>query len=239
MFVVFDHMRWAVVQYEIAQRKDEVITPTTVRMATSRESGCVFDVESYVRRNRGRHFDLVSPLGYTLFVCDEDDTILTPRDISYWRLLPIMKGQLRVIGTIGTEQMFTWDRPVAAIGGGGEVYCYDIGTTNYVVKAADSLSQLLKEGMRPGYFDDVRRARAGAVQHAQRRGLRRRSSGEPPLDASASLVSRPRLSRQNAMVEGETEELTHDMFTDGLLTSSLFTPVLSQPSTGTSGSETP
>ncbi len=225
MFVVFDHTKWAVVQYEINQRQDEVIDTATIRMATSRETGCVFNVEDYVRRNRGRHFDIMWPRGYTLFVCDADDTILTSRDYDYWRLLPIMKGQLRVIGTVGTDEMFSWDRPVAAIGGGGEVFCYEVGDTNYVVKAAESLSALFKEGIRPGYFDDVRRARAGNLQQAQRRGLRR--SSQPPVDVSASLVPRPRLSRQNAMVEGE--ELSHDMFVEGLMSSSLFAPGTGQP----------
>ncbi|AKI29792.1 tegument protein UL26 [Mandrillus leucophaeus cytomegalovirus] len=225
MFVVFDHTKWAVVQYEIAQRQNDVISTTTIRMATNREAGCVINIEDYVRRNRGRHFDIPEPLGFTLFVCDEDDTILTHRDYDYWRILPIMKGQLRVIGTIGNEEMFTWDRAVAAIGGGGEVFCYEVGTTNYVVKAADSLSALLKEGLREGYFDDVRRARAGNLQHAQRRGLRR--SHEPPVDVSASAVSRPRLFRQNAMIEGE--EISDNMFMDGLMSSSLFTPATGQP----------
>ncbi|AKT72739.1 Cy44 [Cynomolgus cytomegalovirus] len=225
MFVVFDHTRWAVVQYEINQKQNDVIGTRTIRMATSREAGCVFNVEDYVRRNRGRHFDLPYPRGYTLFVCDEDDTILTPRDFSYWRLLPLMKGQLRVIGTIGTDEMFTWDRPVAAIGGCGGIFCYEIGEHNYVVKAANSLSELLKEGVREGYFDDVRRARAGALQHSQRRGLRRGSRSES--DVSASLVTRPCLRRQNAMVEGEDpEELTQEMFASGIMSSSLFTPAL-------------
>ncbi|AAM00677.1 tegument protein UL26 [Panine betaherpesvirus 2] len=182
-------------------------------MTSRRAAGGGLNIDEFMHRQRGRHLDLPYPEGYTLFVCEVEDTILTKRDMAYWKLLVVTEGQVRVIGTLGRLDMFSWDRSVVGVGGDGSVLCYEIGKENFVVRAADSLAQLLERGLLKSYFDDVERARQGQLRHGNRADLQRDANGRP-ISESAFYVNRA-LMRQRVTPRHRQQELTDAMFEAG------------------------
>ncbi|AAK57064.1 T26 [Tupaiid betaherpesvirus 1] len=150
--------------------------------------GNVRDLYRQVRDRRGHSLALPWPGDYTLDICLPEDTILTTHDMDHWRRLPCMQGRLCIIGTIGPKTNLAWDRKVTGIGGDQAVYCYEFRAgQNYVIRAADDLETLARQGVDLEYFqclEDLDRGlvpTAGAARRSNRAssGERRRSSRVP------------------------------------------------------------
>lgn len=220
MYAVFGLTRSEVTPHEAAVARYKhrgVIDRRGAAMTSRRAPDGGLNLDDFMRRQRGRHLDLPYPRGYTLFVCDVEETILTPRDVEYWKLLVVTQGQLRVIGTIGLANLFSWDRSVAGVAADGSVLCYEISRENFVVRAADSLPQLLERGLLHSYFEDVERAAQGRLRHGNRSGLRRDADGQV-IRESACYVSRALL--RHRVTPGK-QEITDAMFEAGNVPSAL------------------
>lgn len=114
-----------------------------------------------VERLRGVEIALPYPRGYVYFVGTEDDTVLTRADLRHWKSHPLMFGGLCVIGTIGCRRAFAWDRHVIATNTVGHVYLYEMHTSSFILRIAESLTELLSEGISRRYMQVQRDLRSG------------------------------------------------------------------------------
>nr|WEG69719.1 tegument protein UL26 [Mastomys natalensis cytomegalovirus 3]WEG69859.1 tegument protein UL26 [Mastomys natalensis cytomegalovirus 3]WEG69999.1 tegument protein UL26 [Mastomys natalensis cytomegalovirus 3]WEG70139.1 tegument protein UL26 [Mastomys natalensis cytomegalovirus 3]WEG70279.1 tegument protein UL26 [Mastomys natalensis cytomegalovirus 3] len=119
------------------------------------------DLRRCVSRLRGIEVSLPNPKGYVYYVGEEADTILTSCDMQFWRMHPLMFGEVCVIGTLGVRQSFIWDRNVLAVNALGMVYLYELHKGALIVQVADNLSSLIANGMSEGYMQVQKNLRNG------------------------------------------------------------------------------
>nr|WEG68755.1 tegument protein UL26 [Mastomys natalensis cytomegalovirus 1]WEG68891.1 tegument protein UL26 [Mastomys natalensis cytomegalovirus 1]WEG71119.1 tegument protein UL26 [Mastomys natalensis cytomegalovirus 1] len=110
-------------------------------------------LESCVNRLRGVEVALMYPKGLVFYVGGEDDTILTPRDMQYWKMHPLMLGEVHVIGSIGYKRTLAWDRRVLGVNAVGQVYAYEMYETTFIMKAATTVTELLTQGVCRKYVN--------------------------------------------------------------------------------------
>ncbi|AEV80887.1 tegument protein UL26 [Saimiriine betaherpesvirus 4] len=173
-------------------------------------------IPDFVNENCDREFELPWPSGYTLLICNLQDTILTPRDYQFWRSLPQMEGDLQIIGTVGHKDHLAWDRKIAGINAQGKVFLYEIREQNYVVFAAESLEVLFQQGLRKDYFQDVARV-IRQREHDLHIRQTRRSAESSEEGLQVTRVERGVVRR----LDLKDAEVTEQMFVDGNMPSSL------------------
>lgn len=114
-----------------------------------------------VERLRGIHIVIPNSSGYIYYVGNKEDTILTDCDIQYWKIHPLMHGDICIIGTFGNRRTLTWDRQVVATNAVGHVYIYTMHDQTFITKIADSLTELLTTGLCKQYMKMQKELREG------------------------------------------------------------------------------
>lgn len=114
-----------------------------------------------VDRLRGIHVTIPHSKGYIYFVGNEEDTILTECDIQFWKMHPLMCGEVCLIGTLGHRRTLAWDRHIVAINAVGHVYVYTMHDETFITKIADSLTDLLTIGICQNYMKMQKDLREG------------------------------------------------------------------------------
>ncbi|ACE95373.1 M26 [Muromegalovirus WP15B] len=116
-----------------------------------------------VQRLRGIEVALPFPTGYIFYIGGEEDTILTSCDLHFWRMHPLMCGELTVIGTLGHRRTFAWDRRVVGVNAVGQVFTYEINDACFIMYVSDNLTQLISDGVSRRYIQVQRDLREGVL----------------------------------------------------------------------------
>lgn len=119
-----------------------------------------------VNRMRGLEIALPFPAGYVYYVGCDEDTILTERDLDYWRVHPLMLGEFCVIGAIGHKRTLAWDRRALAVNAAGHIYMYEMYLSSFIVKIAESLAEFISEGLSKNYVQLQRSIFGGLLPRA-------------------------------------------------------------------------
>ncbi|AWV68117.1 m26 protein [Murid betaherpesvirus 1] len=144
-------------------------------MGGERLRGCI-------QRLRGIEVALPFPVGYILYIGGEEDTILTSCDLQFWRMHPLMCGEVTVIGTLGHRRAFAWDRRVVGVNAVGQVFTYEINDACFIIYVSDNLTQLISDGVSRRYVQVQRDLREGVLPQVVEicQGTEPRSPWLPP-----------------------------------------------------------